>query len=76
MTFPTLQFSFHGFADQVGSPLAVLKNGVHAVERAGGEPGRDCLVVDLLSAHDEIYLISPNLTSLPECDIIYFMDGR
>jgi hypothetical protein len=76
MTFPALQLPFNGLPDEVSAPFVIPKNGVHAVESAGGEPGRNLLVVDLFSAHAKIYLISPNLTSPSECDIIYLLDGR
>ena len=65
MPLAALQLSFNRLTEEVGTLLAVLKNGVHPVKRPLRETGGNLLVIDLFSTHAEIYPISPKLTSYP-----------
>lgn len=67
---PTFQLTLDSFAQQVRTLLPIIKNGIHAGQRALGQACGNLLVIDLFSTHAKIYVISGNLTSPPECDII------
>lgn len=52
--FPPLQFALYSLADQLRPLLAILKNGVHAIQRALWKASRNLLVINLFSAHAKI----------------------
>jgi hypothetical protein len=51
MLFSTLKLPLDGLSDEIGALLAIVQYGVHAVQRALWQAGRDLLMVDLFSAH-------------------------
>ena len=50
-SFPPLQLSLNGLADQVRALLAVVQNGVNPGQRASRKPSRHALLVDPFPPH-------------------------
>lgn len=76
MSFPPFQLPLYRLSKEVGALLAILQDGINSVQRSFRETGGSLLVIYLLLTHAQKYLISSNLTSPPECDIIYLLNGR
>jgi len=66
MFFPALQFPLNSLSDEVRALFAIVQNGVHAVQGAIRQTGRDLLKIDLFSAH------LPNIDDITNCYKPYF----